>query len=155
MSQNPLNAAARAAGRGMRLGHGGPFGAAIVRKGKVIAVACNSVLLNRDATRHAEMNAIRSASRTLRRFSLADCEIFSTTEPCPMCFSAIHWSRLQRVVYVTTIRDVHRLGFNELTVSNSRMKKWGKSPVMLKRVRNAACERLLRDWKRLETKNTY
>src|SRR5205823_4373455 len=118
------------------------FGAVIVLKGKILAATSNTVLKSQDPTRHAEINAIRVAARKLKRFSLHDCEIVSTTEPCPMCFSAIHWARIRRVVYSTTVSDVKRLGFNELTISNPQLKKWGKSPVALLRVKNAACEEL-------------
>ncbi len=155
MAQNFLEAAARVAGRGMRKGAGGPFGAVIVRKGKIVASAHNSVLKDKNATCHAEINAIRIASKKLKRFALNDCTIYSTTEPCPMCFSAIHWATIPLVVYGTVIADVHKLGFNELTISNQRMKKWGKSPVKLKRVKDAACLKLLADWRRLPKKRTY
>lgn len=157
--QNPeanfLNQAAGAARRGMMRGWGGPFGAVIVKNGRVIATDCNQVLKQQDATCHAEITAIRAASKRLRRFSLNDCEIYSTTEPCPMCFSAIHWAQLRRVVYSTTIADVKRLGFNELTVSNRLLKRVGKSPVKIVRRANAACRVLLRDWAALSTKKTY
>ena len=155
MPQHFLTAAAKLAGVSMRRGYGGPFGAVIVHKGKVIAAAANSVLKEQDATRHAEINAIRIASKKLRRFSLEDCDIYSTTEPCPMCFSAIHWARLRRVVYSTVIADVRKLGFNELTISNTKMKSWGKSPVRLDRIENRDCTELLRDWQRLAVKQTY
>lgn len=150
-----LNLAAKTAEEGMKKGDGGPFGAVIVQGGRVVATACNTVLKEQEATRHAEMNAIKVASKKLGRFSLDDCDIYSTTEPCPMCFSAIHWARVRRVYYCTTIADVKRLGFNELTVSNQKMKLWGKSPVELKKVKNPACKKLLADWKNLASKQTY
>ena len=105
---------------------GGPFGACIVKDGKILAVARNTVLGN-DATCHAEVNAIRKASRKLGTFDLSGCEIYSTTEPCPMCFGAIHWARIGAVHYGTGIRDAARAGFHELRISNKRMKALGKS----------------------------
>ena len=75
---------------------GGPFGACIVKDGRVLAAARNTVLKD-DATSHAEVNAIRLASRKLGTFDLTGCEIYSTTEPCPMCFGAIHWARIGTV----------------------------------------------------------
>jgi len=105
---------------------GGPFGACIVKDGKILATARNTVLEN-DATCHAEVNAIRKASRKLGTFDLSGCEIYSTTEPCPMCFGAIHWARIGAVHYGTGIRDAARAGFHELRISNKRMKALGKS----------------------------
>jgi guanine deaminase len=77
---------------------GGPFGACIVKDGRIVAAARNTVLRN-DATCHAEVNAIRKASKKLGTFDLTGCEIYSTTEPCPMCFGAIHWARIGTVHY--------------------------------------------------------
>lgn len=146
-------AAARA---GMRRGHGGPFGACLVRNGRILAVAHNTVLDSRDATCHAEINAIREASRKTRAPFLEGCDIYSTTEPCPMCFAAIHWARIGRVVCGTSIADVRKRGFNELSVSNRKLKSLGGSPVVLKAgFLRAECLELLRDWDRLENKPTY
>jgi guanine deaminase len=150
-----LSAAARHADKSMQRGHGGPFGAVIARGHRTVAIAANTVLKNGDPTCHAEINAIRAAARRLGSPFLTGLDIYSTTEPCPMCFAAIHWARLGRVFYATTIADVKRLGFNELTISNRRMKSWGKSPVRLTRVASADCEALLGAWKRLPKKKVY
>ena len=150
-----LAQAAGVARRGMKRGWGGPFGAVILKRGRVISTGCNQVLRRRDATCHAEITAIREASKKLRTFDLGGCDIFSTTEPCPMCFSAIHWARIKRVVYSTTIADVKRLGFNELTVSNALMKRVGRSPVRIERRASDACRALLREWSALPKKRTY
>jgi guanine deaminase len=109
---------------------GGPFGACIVKDGKVLAVARNTVLEN-DATCHAEINAIRRASKKLGTFDLSGCEIYSTTEPCPMCFGAIHWARIGAVHYGTGIRDAAGAGFRELRISNEKMKTLGRSRIRL------------------------
>jgi guanine deaminase len=109
---------------------GGPFGACIVRDGKVLAVARNTVL-GGDATCHAEVNAIRKASKKLGTFDLSGCEIYSTTEPCPMCFGAIHWARIGVVRYGTGIRDAAKAGFHELRISNVKMKALGRSRIKL------------------------
>lgn len=134
---------------------GGPFGACIVKKGRVIAVARNTVLKN-DATCHAEINAIKIVSKKLQTFDLSGCEIYSTTEPCPMCFAAIHWSRISQVYYGTKIADVKKLGFNELTISNARMKKLGHSPVQIfEGIARAECLCLLADWDSVSRKRIY
>ena len=109
---------------------GGPFGACIVKDGRIVAAARNTVLRD-DATCHAEVNAIRKASRALGGFDLSGCEIYSTTEPCPMCFGAIHWARIGTVYYGTNIRDAAGAGFHELEISNARMKALGRSPIRL------------------------
>jgi len=150
-----LDRAAAEADRTMRQGIGGPFGAVIAKGDRVIAVASNTVLRSGDPTCHAEMNAIRLAAKALKSPFLDGLDVYSTTEPCPMCFSAIHWARLSRVFYTTTIADVRKLGFNELTVSNQQMKRLGKSPVGLKRVANAACRRLLADYAALPDLKRY
>ena len=134
---------------------GGPFGACIVKAGKVLAVS-RSRVLKKDATCHAEINAIREASRKLKTYDLTGCVIYSTTEPCPMCFSAIHWAGIGAVVYGTKISDVKKLGFNELAVSNSKMKKLGRSRVkIIPGFSLKECRQLLKDWERLDNRITY
>jgi guanine deaminase len=126
-----------------------PFGACIIKDGKVVAAAHNTVLTKKDSTNHAEMNAIRLACRKLESFDLSGCSIYTTTEPCPMCFSAIHWARIGRMVHGTYIKDVKALGFSELTLSDRRMKREGGSPVRIECgfMRNE-CMELLRDWEK-------
>ena len=141
---------------GIRKLEGGPFGAVIVYRGKAIAVAHNQVLKKKDATCHAEINAIRMASKKLKRFDLSGCVIYATTEPCPMCFSAIHWSRISRVVYGTAIADVQRRGFNELSIPSRLMKRTGRSPVRITAgFLRKECLALLRVWDTLEDTKVY
>ncbi len=141
---------------GMRKGEGGPFGACIVCKTKVLAVTHNTVLKNKDATCHAEINAIRMASQKLGSYDLSECEIYSTTEPCPMCFSAIHWARIRTIYFGTRIKDVQKRGFNELAVSTSVLKRWGKSKVTLKPdFMKRECQKLLKCWDQLKLKKIY
>ena len=125
---------------------GGPFGACIVKDGRVIATARNTVLRN-DATCHAEINAIRKASKKLRTFDLSGCEIYSTTEPCPMCFGAIHWARIGTVYFGADIRDAARAGFHELRISNARLKALGRSRIRLvPGIMRDECRRLFEAW---------
>jgi len=151
-----MDRAIRSASRGIKRFDGGPFGACLVRKGKVIAVAHNTVLKTKDATCHAEINAIRRASRKLGTFDLSGCVIYSTTEPCPMCFSAIHWARISRVVFGTAIPDVQRRGFNELSIPSATMKRCGKSRVDIRPgFMKKECLDLLNAWDRQKNKQTY
>ncbi len=102
-----------------------PFGAVIARDGQVLAASHNEVWEQVDPTAHAEVTAIRLACKKLGKVKLDGCTIYSTTEPCPMCFSAIHWAGIERIVYGTSIPDAVACGFNELTVSNADMKRIG------------------------------
>jgi len=134
---------------------GGPFGACITRGRQLLAVERNKVLAS-DATSHAEINAIREASRRIKNFDLSGCTIYSTTEPCPMCFSAIHWARIKTIVYGTSIRDAKKIGFNELSITNTGMKKIGKSRIKIYAGFMAGeCRALFSDWDRLEDKKLY
>ena len=145
-----------AARRNLRRPAGGPFGACIVRDGRVLAAARNTVLARRDPTCHAEINAIRLAARRLGRYDLSGCRIYSTTEPCPMCFSAIHWAGIETVVCGTRIADVARLGFRELTISNRTMKRLGGSAVrIVAGVLREECLELLRVWELRHPGRTY
>ncbi len=106
-----------------------PFGACIVRAGRVISCVHNVVWKTTDITAHAEVTAIREACKKLKTIDLSGCVLYSTCEPCPMCFSAIHWAKIDTIYFGARIQDAQSLGFAELTISNRRMKKLGGSPV--------------------------
>jgi len=125
-----MNQAIAAARRGIRQGQT-PFGACIVKQGKVIAAAHNVVWKTTDITAHAEIHAIRLACKKLRAIDLSGCVIYSTCEPCPMCFAACHWARLSKIIYGASIADARKAGFNELAISNSAMRRMGKSRVKM------------------------
>ena len=135
---------------------GGPFGACIVRDGQVLAVSSNHVLAHHDPTAHAEVSAIRLACQTIQNHLLEGAEIYSTTEPCPMCFSSLHWARVAKIYYGTNIADVDALGFNEMPLSNFQMKELGNSPMeIVPDFMREECLELLRFWSDLEGKRTY
>ena len=147
--------AIKEAGKNLEKMDGGPFGACIVKGNRVVAVARNTVLKN-DATCHAEINAIRIASRKLKTFDLSGCVIYSTTEPCPMCFSAIHWARIDKIIYGTTTKDAKKIGFNELEITDSRLKSLGKSRVKLvPGYMRKECLGLFRKFNKLPSKKLY
>ncbi|MBP6705570.1 MAG: nucleoside deaminase [Vicinamibacteria bacterium] len=150
-----MHMALREASRGMKAGQGGPFGACIVRDGVIVAAAPNRVLASGNPTQHAEVVAIGRAAKNLGSHILKGCTIYSTTEPCPMCFSAIHWAQIDRIVFGTGIADVKRLGFNELTVSNATLKRLGRSRVILDQASKKECTDLLRSWAAMENRTTY
>lgn len=92
---------------------GGPFGAVIVKGGKIVGEGWNQVTSANDPTAHAEMVAIRSAAAALNDFNLEGCEIYTSCEPCPMCLSAIYWARIDRIFFGNTREDAERIGFDD------------------------------------------
>lgn len=110
---------------------GSPFGACIVRNDEVVTCVHNVVWQTIDITAHAEVHCIREACRILNDIDLKGCTIYTTTEPCPMCFSAIHWANCDRIVYGASIADAQDAGFRELTISNEQMKSLGGSDVVI------------------------
>lgn len=94
-------------------GRGGPFGAVVVKDGAIIGEAANQVTATNDPTAHAEVLAIRAACKQLHAFELAGCEIYTSCEPCPMCFGAIYWARLSRVYFANLHADASKIGFDD------------------------------------------
>jgi tRNA(Arg) A34 adenosine deaminase TadA len=133
-----------------------PFGAAVVRGDELVAAAHNVVWETTDVTGHAEVNAIRLACRKLGTIDLSGCRIYSTTEPCPMCFAACHWARLGRIVYGASIADAAAAGFHELTISNEQMRRLGGSGVeVVGGVLRGECEAIFEQWKNLLGRKAY
>ncbi len=94
-------------------GKGGPFGAVVVKDGKVIAKSANKVTSSNDPTAHAEVSAIRAACKKLKTFDLSGCVIYTSCEPCPMCLGAIYWARLDKIYYANTKVDAAAIGFDD------------------------------------------
>jgi guanine deaminase len=92
---------------------GGPFGAVIVRDGKIIGEGANSVTATNDPTAHAEVNAIRAAAKSLGAFTLAGCDLYTSCEPCPMCLAAAYWARIDNIYYGASPADAARAGFDD------------------------------------------
>jgi tRNA(Arg) A34 adenosine deaminase TadA len=108
-----------------------PFGACLVRQGEVICATHNHVWKTTDITAHAEMQLLRDACRILGTIDLSGCELYTTCEPCPMCFSASHWSRVDRLYYGASIADACEAGFNELCIAADDMKRYGGSSLVV------------------------
>jgi tRNA(Arg) A34 adenosine deaminase TadA len=104
-----------------------PFGSVIVRRGEVVAATHNTVWRDGDPTAHAEINCIRQAARVLKTIFLNGCTLYSTTEPCPMCLAAIHWAKIDRVIFGATIADAATAGFCELRVDAKVLAEMGRS----------------------------
>ena len=92
---------------------GGPFGAVIVKDGRIIAGTSNSVTLDNDPTAHAEVNCIRKACKALGTFDLSGCDIYTSCEPCPMCLGAIYWAHLDRIFYANNRKDAAEIDFDD------------------------------------------
>jgi guanine deaminase len=93
--------------------NGGPFGAVIVKNDVIVGEGSNKVTINNDPTAHAEVEAIRQACNKLGTFSLEDCEIYTSCEPCPMCLSAIYWARINKIYFANTKTDAARIQFDD------------------------------------------
>lgn len=97
----------------VQTGNGGPFGAVVVKDGKIIARGTNQVTTTNDPTAHAEVVAIREACRVLGSFQLDGCEIYTSCEPCPMCLGAIYWARADKIYYGNTKQDAAAIDFDD------------------------------------------
>ena len=101
------------ANENLKTNAGGPFGACIVKDGKIIGRGSNHVLANNDPTAHAEVMAIRDACKNINSYDLSDCELYTSCYPCPMCLSAIIWSNIKKVYYGNTKEDAADIGFRD------------------------------------------
>lgn len=108
-----MRRAIRLASENVLSGGGGPFAALIVKDGTVIAEAVNTVFTTNDPTAHGEVNAIRKACAALGAFSLVGCEIYSSSEPCPMCMAAIYWAHLEAIYFGNSCEEAARAGFDD------------------------------------------
>lgn len=98
---------------GIEKGAGGPFGAVVVKDGKIVGEGCNQVTSTNDPTAHAEVVAIRNACKNLESFQLTDCTIYTSCEPCPMCLGAIYWARPANIFFACTREDAADVGFDD------------------------------------------
>jgi tRNA(Arg) A34 adenosine deaminase TadA len=109
-------------------GVGGPFGAVVVRDGRIVAEDANTVTTTHDPTAHAEVNAIRAAARALNAFTLSGCQLYSSCEPCPMCLAAAYWARIDAIYYGASAEDAARAGFDDAFLYGEfRKDKTGRS----------------------------
>ena len=143
------------ASRNARTGRGGPFAAIIVKNGVEIASGVNMVTDTNDPTAHAEIVAIREACRALGHFQLTSCEIYTTCEPCPMCFGAIYWARPERVYYGGTQADAAAAGFDDSFIyAELQAPAAARRIPMLPLMREEAL-RLFREWQAIPNRIAY
>jgi len=120
---------------------GGPFGSVIIKDNKIISEGYNKVTTNNDPTAHGEIVAIREACKKLKNFNLSDCELYSTCEPCPMCLSAIYWSRINKIYYANTREDAQKIDFDDSLIYSELQKNINKRKIqMIQMMRNEALE---------------
>lgn len=133
-----------------------PFGSVIVRGGKIVAAAHNTVWRDTDPTAHAEVNNIRAAARALATIDLSSCILYTTCEPCPMCLSAIHWAKISRVVYGASIADAAAAGFSELRIDAQRLAEMGGSSLRVESgLLTEECRALFAEFLRTGKAKTY
>ena len=102
---------------------GGPFGSVIIKNNEIISEGMNRVTKNNDPTAHGEIVAIRNACKNLNDFSLKGCELYTSCEPCPMCLSAIYWSRIDKIYYANTRDDAKKIDFDDSLIYSELTKK--------------------------------
>ena len=125
-----------------------PFGSVLAKDGRVVAATHNTVWLTTDPTAHAEVNCIRAAATALKSIALSGCTLYTTTEPCPMCLSAIHWAKIDKVIYGATIADAADAGFHELFIDAKEMVRMGRSPLVVESgLLQSECAHLFAEWK--------
>ena len=118
---------------------GGPFSSIIVRGEKIIAEGSNKVTLSNDPTAHGEIVAIREACKKLNNFDLSGYELYSTCEPCPMCLSAIYWSRINKIYYANTREDARKIDFDDSSIYSELQKNINERKIPMTQImRNEA-----------------
>ncbi len=136
-------------------GKGGPFGAVVVKSGKIIGKGVNSVTSTNDPTAHAEVVAIRDACRTLGSFQLDGCELFTSCEPCPMCLGAIYWARPEKVYYGNTAEDAAAIGFDDQFICEELNKEKTARLIPMIQMMREESQEAFRAWKAKTDKIEY
>ncbi|MFO7867006.1 MAG: nucleoside deaminase [Candidatus Aminicenantes bacterium] len=155
MNDKFMNEATKEAYKGIRKNEGGPFGAVVVQKGAIIAKAHNQVIKTNDPTAHAEILAIRKASHKLIRLDLSDCEIYSVSEPCPMCFAAIYWAKIKKIYFGCSRKDAADIGFDDEYIYNVIKGKTVNPRVQTFQLGRNKCLALFDKWDKKTNKILY
>ncbi|MBU0487608.1 MAG: nucleoside deaminase [Bacteroidetes bacterium] len=139
----------------MLQGKGGPFGAVIVKDGEIIARGYNQVTSTNDPTAHAEVVAIREASKVLNNFSLAGCTIYTSCEPCPMCLASIYWAGIDRVYYGNTKEDAAAINFGDDFIYSELALPREKRKLPTEQLMRNEAQEAFRLWDEMEDKIAY
>jgi guanine deaminase len=135
--------------------NGGPFGAVVVKDGKIIGRGVNSVTTQNDPTAHAEVNAIREACAVINSFQLDDCEIYSSCEPCPMCLGAIYWARPKKFYYAATREDAAKAGFDDSEIYREIQLPINSRRIPSEQLLEQEANQVFQTWIELEHKTEY
>ncbi len=136
-------------------GLGGPFGAVIVKNGKVVAASANKVVPSNDPTAHAEVAAIRLACQELNTFNLEGCAIYTSCEPCPMCLGAIYWARLDRIYYANTKADAASIGFDDHFIYDELDKTMSERKLPIAQLMHSEALAVFKLWEENDAKTKY
>jgi tRNA(Arg) A34 adenosine deaminase TadA len=139
----------------VRTAQGGPFGALVVKEGRVLAEGVNRVTATHDPTAHAEIVAIREACRVLGDFQLSGCELYTTCEPCPMCLGAIYWARPARVFYACLAADAAAAGFDDAFIYEELKHAPGQRRLPMEQLLRSEALEIFSQWNRQENKTPY
>lgn len=139
----------------MRRNQGGPFGAVIVRRGKVVGRGWNQVTSTNDPTAHAEIVALRAACKRLKTFWLEECELYTSCEPCPMCLAAIYWARIERVYYANTRKDAAKIDFDDDFIYREIVRPRSLRRIHMKQVMRKEALRAFAEWKTKPDRTPY
>ena len=148
-------AAIRLAWGKMRRNDGGPFGAVVVRRGKVIGRGWNRVTSTNDPTAHAEIMAIREACRRLKTFRLDDCELYASCEPSPMCLAAVYWARIKKIFYANTRRDAATVGFDDDLIYREVARPVSRRKIRMQQLLRKDALKVFAEWKKKPDKIRY
>ncbi|HVX51285.1 MAG TPA: nucleoside deaminase [Chitinophagaceae bacterium] len=138
--------AIRVGTEGMRNNIGGPFGCVIVKDDKIVGKGCNSVTSLNDPTAHAEIMAIRDACKTLGTINLADCEVYTSCEPCPMCLGAIYWSRPAKIYYSNTRYDARDAGFDDEFIYRELLMPLKSRAISIQCIKDREAKKMFEEW---------
>jgi guanine deaminase len=155
MKSEFMRAAIRLAREKMRRGGGGPFGAVVVRRGKIVGRGWNRVTSANDPTAHAEVMAIRDACRRLKTFRLDGCEIYASCEPCPMCLAAIYWARLGKIFYAGVRRDAAAIGFDDDMIGRDMARPVRRRKIPARQLLRGAAVQIFQEWRAKPDKICY
>lgn len=139
----------------VRTSQGGPFGAVVALDGRIVGEGANRVTSLIDPTAHAEVMAIRAACRTLSRFELRSCEIYTSCEPCPMCLGAILWARLDRIYFASTRDDAAAAGFDDSAFYDEMASTPGMRRIPMTPLLREEGRRAFDEWERKADKDRY
>jgi tRNA(Arg) A34 adenosine deaminase TadA len=155
MKERFMRAAIRLSLVKMRENYGGPFGAIIVRKNKIIGRGWNRVTSTNDPTAHAEVSAIRAACKKLKTFQLDDCELYTNCEPCPMCLAAIYWARVEKIYYANTRKDAARIQFDDDFIYREVAKRVARRKIPMQQLLRPEALKVFAEWKNKPDKIRY